>query len=264
MRLIRTESEMARDVSGNYTLPSGVNPVVEDTLITPEWANDTLDDLALEVTASLERSGKGGMIGQLKIIDGSLSTPGIGFGNDLNTGLARLTPGAISAVVDGAEVMALAQAGITFPAATPPIWATAPSSDTHLTNKLYVDTIAFSEQLPLQTGNAGKVVRTNGTTASWTDAWGTAVAVSSGTTLSKRTAYNADSTSAAFTLTMPASPTTDDWVIIRDVGRNTGTNNITLNRNGSNFYGAAEDYLMDVSGETVMFVYDATKGWVRA
>jgi hypothetical protein len=253
---------MARDSSGNYVLPSPVNPVVEDTTITAEWANDTLDDLATEVTDSLNRSGKGGMLSQLKIVDGGLSAPGVGFGNDTNTGIARLSAGTLSIIIDGVEVLTIAQAGVTVAAASPPIWGTAPSNDSHLANKLYVDTIAFSEQLPLQTGNAGKVVRTNGTTASWADAWGAATSVSSNITLTKRTAYNVD-TSVARTLTMPATPGTDDWVILRDISRNAGAANITLLRNGSNFYATADDYVMDVSGETVLFVYDTVKGWVR-
>jgi hypothetical protein len=62
---------------------------------------------------------------------------------------------------------------------------------------------------------------------------------------------------------LPASPSVGDWVIIRDVGRAAGTNNITLSRNGSLVYGTTGNYVMDVSGETLLLVVDATKGWVR-
>ena len=43
-----------------------------------------------------------------------------------------------------------------------------PTNNSDATNKLYVDGLAFSGALPAQTGNSGKVVTTNGTTASWT------------------------------------------------------------------------------------------------
>ncbi len=46
--------------------------------------------------------------------------------------------------------------------------ATAGDSSTQLATTAFVATQAFSTALPLQTGNSGKVVTTNGTTASWT------------------------------------------------------------------------------------------------
>jgi hypothetical protein len=51
---------MARDASGNYFLPSG-NPVVGGQPIAAAWANGTMNDLALALSDSLSRSGKGGM-----------------------------------------------------------------------------------------------------------------------------------------------------------------------------------------------------------
>lgn len=41
--------------------------------------------------------------------------------------------------------------------------------------KRYIDQLAFSVELPLQTGNAGKFLTTDGTNASWTDTFGVAV-----------------------------------------------------------------------------------------
>lgn len=46
---------MPRDVNGVYTLPAG-NPVVDGTVIDPNWANTTLDDIAAELTKSLDAS----------------------------------------------------------------------------------------------------------------------------------------------------------------------------------------------------------------
>ena len=44
---------MPRNGSGTYSLPSG-NPVVAGTTIEASWANTTLNDVATELTGSLE------------------------------------------------------------------------------------------------------------------------------------------------------------------------------------------------------------------
>lgn len=48
---------MPRNGSGSYSLPAG-NPVVTQTLITSNWANTTLSDLAAAITQSLSRDGQ--------------------------------------------------------------------------------------------------------------------------------------------------------------------------------------------------------------
>lgn len=49
---------MPRNGSGVYSLPSGINPVVTQTLITSNWANTTLADVAAAITASIARDGQ--------------------------------------------------------------------------------------------------------------------------------------------------------------------------------------------------------------
>jgi hypothetical protein len=80
---------MGRDVNGNYSLPAG-NPVVADTVIEPDWANTTLDDIAQSLTNSVDRLGRGGMLAALKIFDGTVTQPGLAFGNDTNSGVYRI------------------------------------------------------------------------------------------------------------------------------------------------------------------------------
>jgi len=46
-------------------------------------------------------------------------------------------------------------------------------------------------------------------------------------------------TSGAFTITLPATPTTGQFFVIKDVSGNAGTNNITVSGNGNNIDGAA-------------------------
>jgi len=49
---------MPRTGSGTYTLPGGINPVVNGSLITSSWANTTLGDIATALTNSLAKDGQ--------------------------------------------------------------------------------------------------------------------------------------------------------------------------------------------------------------
>lgn len=82
-------------------------------------------------------------------------------------------------------------------------------------------------------------------------------------TLASGGVYHVDTTGGAFTATLPPSPAAGDWVLLRDVARNCAAANLTLDRNGANVYGAAQNYVMDVSGETVLLIVDSTLGWIR-
>lgn len=80
---------MPRNSSGTYTLPAG-NPVVTGTTISSTWANTTLSDISSEMTDSLDRSGKGGMLAPLQLADGTAPLPALTFVLDSNTGLCRI------------------------------------------------------------------------------------------------------------------------------------------------------------------------------
>lgn len=95
---------MARDASGNYTLPAG-NPVVSGTLIESNWANPTMSDLGNETSDSLSRSGKGGMLAQFKAIDGTVGNPGISFLDQLSLGMYRASSGDMRVSVSGTDSM---------------------------------------------------------------------------------------------------------------------------------------------------------------
>jgi len=106
---------MPRDSSGNYSLPSGVNPVITGTTVASTWANTTMNDLATEMTDSLSRSGKGGMIAAFKVADGALSTPGLAFANESNTGLYRSGTGTMQVVITGTSVATITNTTWTMP-----------------------------------------------------------------------------------------------------------------------------------------------------
>jgi hypothetical protein len=75
--------------------------------------------------------------------------------------------------------------------------------------------------------------------------------------------YFCDTTSAAFTVTLPSSPSAGAVVGICDYANTFATNNLTVGRNGSNIGGVAENAKLKVNGVSVTFVYvDATQGWI--
>jgi hypothetical protein len=92
--------------------------------------------------------------------------------------------------------------------------------------------------------------------------WDT-TAKTSGFTAVSGNGYFVNTTSAAITVTLPASPSAGDIIAVKDYANTADTNNITLGRNGSNIGGAAENSILSTEGIAITLVYvDATKGWL--
>ena len=111
--------------------------------------------------------------------------------------------------------------------------------------------------LPLATGVTGTLSANNGGSVAWQS-----VQTASFTAVAGN-AYPVNTTSAAITVTLPASPSAGNIVQLTDYAGTWATNNVTVAPNGSNLNGAPSSYALNLYRESVAFVYlDATQGWV--
>jgi hypothetical protein len=116
-------------------------------------------------------------------------------------------------------------------------------------------------------GSAGQVLSTDGTTASFTTPSGGGTSwqavKTSGFTAAAGEGYFCNTTSSAFTATLPSSPTLGDSISFIDYAGTFDSNNLTIARNGKNIQGLAEDLTVSVerAGLTLVFT-DNTQGWL--
>jgi hypothetical protein len=113
---------------------------------------------------------------------------------------------------------------------------------------------------------AGATITNNGTATGFgaTGAvnWDT-TKKTSGFTAVSGVGYFCDTTSTAFTVTLPATPSAGAIVAVADYANTFATNNLTIGRNGSNIGGSAINAVLSTNGVSVTLVYvDATQGWV--
>jgi hypothetical protein len=135
------------------------------------------------------------------------------------------------------------------------------------------DTIAIPAGVTLTSGgalqNSGTITNTGSITGLAITGtidnqvnWQTTVKTSN-FTASAGEGYFCNTTSGAFTVTLPASPSAGDLVGIKDYANTADTNNIIIGRNGSNIEGVANDFVISVEGGSITLIYvDATKGWL--
>jgi len=116
-------------------------------------------------------------------------------------------------------------------------------------------------------GTSGQVLTTDGTTASFGDISGgaswQAVITADPANAVAGNGYFCNTTSGAFTVTLPTAATIGDFISFIDYAGTFDTNNLTIGRNGHNIQGAAADLTVAVerAGFTLVYV-DATQGWL--
>jgi len=125
----------------------------------------------------------------------------------------------------------------------------------------------ISFTLPTADGTANQVLTTDGSgalsfaTVSGGAAW-QAVKTTNFNVTAKE-GYFVNTSSAAITATLPASPTLGDFVSFIDYAATFDTNNLTIARNGKNIQGSATDLTVatERAGLTLVFT-DNTQGWL--
>lgn len=106
------DAEASRNSSGTYSLPTG-NPVVSGQTISSTWANNTLSDLATEVTNSLDRNGRGAMLAPLQLSSGTAASPSLTFSAETGSGIYRVGAGDIGITISGTKVGDWKSTGLT-------------------------------------------------------------------------------------------------------------------------------------------------------
>ena len=122
--------------------------------------------------------------------------------------------------------------------------------------------------LPSADGTANQVLQTNGSgVLSFATVGGIAwqsVQTSGFTAVASR-GYPCNTTSSAFTVTLPSSATTGDTIQIVDYAGTFATNKITLAPNGLKIEGGTANKLLTTNREAVSLTYvDSTQGWVSS
>jgi hypothetical protein len=112
---------------------------------------------------------------------------------------------------------------------------------------------------------AGATITNNGTATGFgrtgTVNWDT-TKKTTGFTAVNGVGYFCDTTSAAFTMTLPATPSAGDIVALKDYANTFDTNNLTIGRNGSKINGLEINAVISVQGQSLTLIYiDATQGW---
>jgi hypothetical protein len=84
-----------------------------------------------------------------------------------------------------------------------------------------------------------------------------------GFTAVKGNAYPCNTTSAGFTVTLPATPSAGDQVQVVDYAGTFDTNSLVIDGNGEDIEGSAIDQLLTGEREGVILTYiDSTQGWI--
>ena len=115
------------------------------------------------------------------------------------------------------------------------------------------------DAFPDQTGEANNYLMTDGTNVSWQRVFSGIhfVHKTADYTVNIQEGVIADTSGGSFTVTLPVSPVAGDTVVIAD-GASFLLNTLTVARNGETISGDAEDFIIDIEGVSVTFIYDGS------
>lgn len=134
----------------------------------------------------------------------------------------------------------------------------APTANSDASTKAYVDAAVLAlsgGNLPGQgAGTRGAALVSDGTAANWAQLLGSQRITANITAVANNQPYFGDTSGGAFTLTLPASPTEEDYVIV-DVSSDAVSNNLTMGRNGETIAGDSADFTVDLGPRRYVFVY---------
>lgn len=217
--------------SGTYSLPAG-NPVVTGTTISSSTTNNTNTDIATALSNCLTRDGQ--------------STPSANLPMNAKklTGLAAGTSAGDSVRYE----QLTAAAALFLPLA----------GGTMTGNIVFNAGQTIAGYVPLAGGTMTGDIVFNSTQAFglWTTKTTTYTAVNGDRVL-------ADTSSAAFTITLPASPAVNNVVSVGDYAGTFSTNALTIDPNGLKIMGTVQNLELNVAYRNVTLVYTgSTKGWV--
>lgn len=185
---------------------------------------------------------------ELGYVDGVTSPIQTQLTNNAATAAAATTAEQVRA--QAAEALLAPKASPTF---TGTVTVPAPSNGTDAATKTYADSLAFAAALPAQSGNTGKFVKTDGSTASWAYPGVVKTARSTNTILAAADYASQFDLSSTFTQTLTAAATLGSgWFVYL---RNAGNGDITVDPNASELIDGVATYVLK-PGFTVLLTCD--------
>ena len=134
-----------------------------------------------------------------------------------------------------------------------------------MTSEIKVNTVKPASGTTLTLGTSGDTitVASGATLEGGGITWQSSIVTAATLTAEAGKGYWIDTTSNALTITFPSSASNGDEIVISDLTRKFGDNNVTINLNGLKYQGnTSPNPIYDVAGQTVRIVYSgATYGW---
>lgn len=183
-------------------------PAVPNTYILASYFNATMNDIFTGLSSVMTRDGQSPMTANLPM--GTNKITGLGVGTNPADAVCY-SQVFTSPTIASPTLSDPAFTGVpTTPTAAPG------TNTTQVASTAFVMAQAMSAVLPSQSGNAGKYVRTDGTTASWAAIGIDTIVIGTTQTAVAGSGY-ALTNAAATTVTLPATPSVYDFVIVKPV-----------------------------------------------